>query len=177
MKKVFTILCFSLLLFSAKNASAQADIDKGNVLLNLGLGAGYYNGGGVPFVASAEWAINDAISIGPYLGLTSWRNNIAGIRYSYTFFDLGVRGSYHFTKHLNINTDQLDLYGTVFLGYRGVSGGYDGPFGYDDPYDGYLRLGVTGGARWYFSDKFAVNAELGYGVSTLLIGVTFKLGN
>ena len=75
MKKVFTVICFSLLFMASQEVSAQAEIDKGNLLLNGGFGFGYYYAGGVPIVLSAEWAINDAISIGPYFGITSWRRN------------------------------------------------------------------------------------------------------
>ena len=177
MKKVFTTLCFSVLFFAGRNASAQAEIDKGNVLINAGIGLGYYYAGGVPLIFSAEWAINDAISIGPYLGYTSYtyKWGYAGFngRYKYTFIDIGVRGSYHFTKHLNLNTDKLDLYGGVFLGY--VASSYSGDGDFDDNYPGTVRAGLFGGARYYFTDAFAVNGELGYGIAPLTIGVTFKL--
>ncbi len=176
MKKVFTIFCFSLLLMSAREASAQAEIDKGDLLLNAGLGFGYLYAGGVPISVSAEWAINDAISIGPYAGITTWKNRAWGYRWSYTFFDFGARGSYHFSKHLNLSTDKLDLYGTVLLGYRVAS--YNEPDGWAGDND-YTSSSVTGGlaagARWYFSDKFAANAEVGYGLAPIYIGVTFKL--
>ena len=175
MKKVITILCFCLTLATAHNVSAQAEIDKGNVLLNAGLGFGYYYAGGVPIVVSAEWAINDAISIGPYLGLTSYRYRYAGERWSYTFIDIGARGSYHFSKHLNMSTDKLDLYGGLMLGYRAAS--YSGPdwgFGIDDPYPSRATAALFGGVRYYFTDAFAINGELGFGYAPLLVGVTFK---
>ena len=177
MKKVITIFCFALFFFTAQTASAQAEIDKGNVLLNGGLGLGYYyGGGGTSIVFSAEWAINNFISIGPYIGFASSRYNYAGYKYTYTFIDIGARGSYHFSQHLNLNTDKLDLYGGVGLGYvaSSYSSDYNGT-GYDDDYPGTVRGSLFGGARWYFSDKFAVNGEVGFGDAPLLLGVTFKL--
>jgi hypothetical protein len=176
MKKVLTIFCFSLMFLGTKEASAQAELDKGNLLLNAGLGFGYYYAGGVPILFSAEWAINDAITIGPYLGFTTWRNNYFGYKWSYTFIDLGVRGAYHFSKHLDLSTDKLDLYGGVMLGYRITS--VKEPDGFGGDYDAYgsaVTAGLFGGARWYFTNGFAVNGELGYGVAPLLLGVTFKL--
>jgi hypothetical protein len=177
MKKVITFFCFGLMCMAAQSAHAQAEIDKGNVLLNAGFGFGYYYAGGVPFVASAEWALNDAISIGPYFAYTSysykWGYSIYSGRYRYTFVDVGVRGSYHFNKHLNLSTDKLDLYGGANLGYRVSSFSGDGDF--DDPYPSTLAGGIFGGARWYFSDRFAVNGELGFGLAPLYLGVTFKL--
>jgi hypothetical protein len=175
MKKVFTMFCFILLLMTAREASAQAEIDKGNVLLNAGLGVGYIYADGVPILFSAEWAINDAISIGPYLGFTSWKYRAYGYKWSYTFFDFGARGSYHFSKHLNMSTDKLDLYGSVLLGYRVAS--YNDPDGFvgTSTYGSSVTGGVVGGARWYFTDSFAVNAEIGYGLAPIYLGVTFKL--
>lgn len=161
-----------------KEVSAQAEIDKGDLLLNVGLGFGYIYAGGVPILASGEWAINDAISIGPYLGVTTWSNRVVGYKWRYTFVDFGARGSYHFSKHLNLNTDKLDLYGTVLLGYRVTS--YKEPKGlpghWDNDYtDSSVTAGLVGGARWYFTDKFAANAEVGYGFAPLYLGVSFKL--
>src|SRR5690606_8659339 len=106
MKKVLTVLCFSVILFAAENVSAQAAIDKGDILLNGGLGFGRFYGGGVPILFSAEFAINDVFSIGPYIGFTSWTYSRY---YSYTFVDFGARGSYHFSKHIDNLPDQLDL--------------------------------------------------------------------
>lgn len=175
MKKVFTVLCFSMVFFAAQNVSAQAEIDKGNVLLNAGLGFGRFFGGGVPVMLSAEFAINDAISVGPYFGFTSWKYSSY---WSYTFIDFGAKGAYHFSKHLNLNTDKLDLYGAAILGYTVSSYKYDGPGGfgrYNDNYGDGVRFGIIGGARWYFSERFAVNGEVGYGLAPLHLGITYKL--
>ena len=178
MKKTIKLLCISALLFFAQEASAQADYSKGDVLLNAGLGLGYYYAGGTPVVFSAEFAVNDVFSIGPYLGFTSYTyrwNFGSSYRYRYTFIDFGVRGSYHFSKHLNLNTNKLDLYGGAMLGYVASSFSGDDIFGYSDPYGSAVRFGIFGGARWYFSKVFSANAEIGYGVTPMLIGVSFKL--
>lgn len=181
MKKVFTVFCVSVILFASYNASAQADIDKGNVLLNAGLGFGYYYAGGVPVMFSAEFAINDVITVGPYLGITSYNRNYGfGYKYSYNFIDFGARGAYHFSKHLNLNTDKLDLYGGVFLGYVASSFTYrdnngNKVNGGNDLYGSGVRGGLFGGARWYFSNRFGAYGELGYGLAPLSIGLTFKI--
>jgi hypothetical protein len=180
MKRVFTIFCFSLMLMTARESWAQAEIDKGNVLLNAGFGTGYFGAGGVPIVFSAEWALNDAMSVGPYLGVTSWSDRYSGFGYnykwSYTFVDFGGRFSYHFNKHINMSTDKLDLYASAMLGYTIVSANFDGPGTEPDATEtSSAQFGVVGGARWYFTEKFAVNAELGYGLAPFYLGVTFKL--
>lgn len=177
MKKVFAVLGLCLLALTAHNTMGQVKYDKGDILLNFGIGAGYYYAGGVPFTASAEFAINDLISVGPYFGFTSYRYNASGFKFNYTFLDLGGRGSYHFGRHLNINTDQLDLYGGLMLGFVVSSYSDNSNFAtYNDPYGSAFRAGIFGGARWYFTKTFAANAEVGAGgLTPLLAGISFKL--
>src|SRR5690606_27069692 len=130
----------------------QSRYDKGDVLLNAGIGLGYYYAGGVPLLVSAEWAVNDVITVGPYLGYTSYRYNLGiGNRWRYTFLDIGVRGSYHFSELFEIRDERIDVYGGAFLGFL-VSSYSGDDFGgiYNDPYSGGLRLGIHIGARYYF---------------------------
>lgn len=180
MKNIFKFLCVIAIVFSCTFASGQSRYDKGDVLLNAGIGLGYYFAGGVPLLVSAEWVVNDVISVGPYLGYTSYSYNYgwlgSGYKYKYTFFDLGVRASYHFSELFEIRNEKVDVYGGAFLGF--VISSYSGDdFGgnYSDPYAGGLRLGIHAGARYYFSEKVAGYGELGYGIAPLSIGLTFKL--
>jgi len=177
MKKILKFLCVALMVFSATLASAQGRYDKGDVLLNAGIGLGYYYAGGVPLQVSAEWAVNDLISVGPYFGYTSYNHNVAffGEKWRYTFIDIGVRGSYHFNEIFEINNEQVDVYGGAFLGFLISSFSGETFSGYDDPYSGGLRLGIHAGARYYFTEKVAGYGELGYGIAPLSLGVTFKL--
>ncbi|PZR40698.1 MAG: hypothetical protein DI538_03535 [Azospira oryzae] len=177
MKRTVQVLFAALMIFVAYGASAQVKYGKGDVLLNAGLGAGYYYAGGVSGIASAEFFVNDAISVGPYLGFTTYNYdyNFNNNRYKYTFIDFGGRASYHFSKHLNLNTDKLDLYGGALLGFVASSynGNNNGP--YNDPYSGAVRAGIFAGARYFFTPVFGVNGEVGYGITPLLLGVSFKL--
>jgi hypothetical protein len=172
MKKLVKTLLLGLIVTFAYPVAAQVKYDKGDKLFNVGLGFGNYFAGGVPITGSFEFFINDAISIGPYVGFTSYKYNYPGDDYKYTFFDFGARGSYHFSKHLNLNTDKLDLYGAVLIGYT-VSNYKNGNPDYD-PYGSAARAGVVGGARWYFSKSFSVNGEVGYGLAPLLLGISLK---
>lgn len=176
MKKILTILCAVVLVFSATLASAQGRYDKGDVLLNAGIGLGYYYAGGVPLQVSAEWAVNDVISVGPYFGYTSYNYNWGfGDRWRYTFIDIGVRGSYHFNEIFEINNEKVDVYGGAFLGFLISSFSGETFTGYNDPYSGGLRLGIHAGARYFFSERVAGYGELGYGIAPLSLGLTFKL--
>ncbi len=177
MKKTVKFLCAVAMVLSATFASGQARYDKGDVLLNAGLGLGYYYAGGVPLLLSLEFAVNDVFTVGPYLGYTSYSYNYfntAGYRYRYTFFDLGVRGSYHFNEIFEITNEKVDIYGGAFLGYVVSSYSGDNISGFSDPYASGLRLGIHAGARYFFSQKVAGYAELGYGIAPLSLGLTFK---
>lgn len=177
MKNFLKFLCVIAMVFSATFASGQARYNKGDVLLNAGIGLGYYFAGGVPLLLSAEFAVNDVFSVGPYLGYTSYNYNygFGGYRYKYTFFDIGARASYHFSELFEIRNEKVDVYGGAFLGFVISSFSGDTFTGYDDPYAGGLRLGIHAGARYYFSEKVAGYGELGYGIAPLSLGLTFKL--
>jgi hypothetical protein len=182
--KRFIPLLFACSVFFTVNSYAQAQLDKGNFLLNAGVGVGYYYaGGGTSLVLSGEYAINELISVGPYFGYTSYTHNYnwgfgSRLKYRYAFYDIGVRGSFHFAELVGISNDKLDLYGGAFLGF--LISDYtvkdnSGFFGnYDDPYSGGVRLGLHAGARYYFTEKFATFGELGIGYVPLSLGVTFK---
>lgn len=176
MKKTLIILCMSVFALAANNAYAQKKYVKGDFLLNFGVGAYYAYAGGVPVVASGEFVLNDAFSIGPYAAFTSYGYKSAGYKWAYTFLDFGVRGSYHFSKHIDALPEQLDLYGGALLGFVVSTYTENASVNYSDAYPNTVRLGAFGGARWYFSEKFAVNAEVGVeGLTPLLAGISFKL--
>lgn len=165
--------------FSYQGASAQAELDKGNLLLNGGIGFGYYYAGGVSINLNAEYSITPEIGVGGYFAYTHWENDWGylgnGYDISYNFIDIGVRGSYHFAKLFGVNNPNFDPYAGAFLGFVTSSNNYDGPYDYDDDYDGGLRTGIHAGARYYFAPNFAGYGELGIGLSPLVLGVTLKL--
>lgn len=176
-KNSLTIVVLATVLSLAGFASqAQAQFQKGDLLLNAGLGFGYYYAGGVSLNLNGEYSITDELGIGPYFAFTKYDYHYVGYKYDYTFMDFGVRASYHFSKLLKINVEQLDIYGGGFLGFVVGNYDYDGPGNdYDDPYDGGIRAGIHAGARYFFSPKFAAYGELGYGLSPLVLGASFKL--
>ncbi|MBL7859277.1 MAG: hypothetical protein JNM57_16410 [Cyclobacteriaceae bacterium] len=179
MRKIKRVGISALLLvfLSLIQFDAAAQVQKGNVLINAGLGFGYYYAGGVSLTANAEFSITDEIAVGPYLAYTRWDYGYFGYDYHYNFIDFGARGTYHFAKLLKVKNDKFDPYAGVFLGFVSSSYTYDGGSGnnYSDSYDGGVRSGIYAGARYYFSDKFAGFGELGIGLSPLVLGVTFKL--
>lgn len=175
MKKEICILTMVALLFlSLANFSASAQLKKGNVLLNMGLGFGYYYAGGVSLNLNGEYSVTDEIGVGPYFAYTQWDNNYPGGNINLTFIDFGARGSYHFAKLFKVRNEKFDPYAGAFLGL--VSSRYDNKFGYDNnAYDGGLRTGVHAGARYFFTNNFAGYGEVSIGLSALVLGISFKL--
>jgi len=139
--------------------------------LDPGIGLGtYYKG--LPFGVSYEHGFTDEISAGPFLNYSSYSDN--GLyNYSLHLLYVGVRGSYHLAKLLNVSNPKFDPYAGVSLGYYSASYDYAG-----DPlpgaYGSTVFLGVHAGARYMFSDHIGGFAEVGYGVAALQVGVSFK---
>ena len=153
-----------------------AQYQKGDKLLNAGIGLSSYYGGGLPIGASFEVGITDEISVGAQIDFYTWGYNFGGYKWRYTFVPVAVRGSYHVNELLNLNNEKLDLYGGLALGYYISSfkdnSGYSGL--YNNAYGNQVLFGVHLGGRYYFKPNLGAFAEVGYGVSALKLGVTFK---
>ena len=181
MKKnyILSLVCVIGMALTCANANAQY-FEKGNIIINGGLGLGYwYAGSGfaVGFTANAEFSITDDIAIGPYFAFTHWNYdyNYAGSNdISYNFIDIGARGSYHFGRLLKVKNEKFDPYAGAFLGFVASSNNYDDDL-YSDPYDGAVRGGLYAGARYFFSDAFGAYGEVGVGLYPIVIGLTFKV--
>lgn len=172
-------------------AGFAQNFEKGSSAINLGIGFGntsyfgsYYSGFLPSFSGSYEYGIVEVpmgsqltgvVSVGGYLGFSM-------SKYSYSYWGsddyylttdivVGVRGNYHFIFH-----DKFDPYAGIILGanlqnskWRGDGADPDVDFTDTTPFGG-----AYVGARYFFSDNFAVYAELGYLISVLNAGVTFK---
>jgi hypothetical protein len=186
------ILLSCLFLFSFSVLLHAQQVTKGTKLLNLGIGLGSayaYSGSTLtlpPVHASLEVGVADKISVGGLLGYTASKWNqtyLDGSKYSWNFSYLvfGARGSYHFLN----NNDKADIYAGLMLGYNVASS----KFSTNDPdikdlYNrglisnvsaGGFALGAHVGGRYMFSEKVGGFAELGYNISWLSLGATFKL--
>ena len=168
MKKIHFSILLVLGLLAGTQSFAQLAIDKGTKFINLGigLGGGYYSGGGIGFVGAADFGVYKNITVGATAGYHSYGN--AYLTYNYHSFDIGARGSYHFNELLSLPNDKIDLYAGLGLSYYSLSyGGY---------LDNYSRIEVPFhlGGRYFFSDNVGAFAELGSSINTLKLGVTFK---
>lgn len=177
MKKAILIfaLCFVVAL-----AQAQP-FQKGSSVINAGVGFGTNLGG----LGNSRPAINlsyehgkwetggpGVISLGGYLGNTGYSYKSGGFSQKWNYNVVGVRSAYHYNGFEN--ADNLDVYGGLMLAYNIVSykaEGYEGA----NSYGSGLGFSAYVGGRWFLSDNFGLYAELGYGVSTINAGVTFRL--
>lgn len=164
-------------LLSAASLLAQKEQSvKGVNYVNAGIGLGtygFYGTGGLPVVASAEHGFTDKISAGLNLGFVSRKY---ASDWKYTYIIVGVRGSYHFNELLNIDNDKVDVYGGAAINYEHYKLKYSGDI--DESYykvsGGEVDIQLHAGARYLFSEHVGGFAELGYGISPLQLGLTFK---
>lgn len=174
MKKVLLglIVFGAIMVLNTTNSLAQ--YEKGDKLLNLGIGLNSYYFGGIPLAASLEIGITDDISVGPAIGYQSKNYGSGSYNSKWTSVYIGGRGSYHLNKIINLNEEKLDLYAGAQLGYQTFKW-KDDYVGVNPYNNGDLRFGIYGGGRYYFQNNIAILGELGFGgYSNANIGVTFK---
>lgn len=67
----------------------------------------------------------------------------------------------------------IDPYAGASLGFNSSKNDYNGV--YNDIYDGGVRAGLYAGARYFFKENIGVFGEVGFGLTVLSGGITFKL--
>ena len=150
------------------------------VSAGLGLGsaiAGYSYGAQIPgFSIQYERGLWEAgpgvISVGGYVGIKTFKYSDPDYTEKWTYSIFGVRGAYHYT---GLDVEGLDLYGGLLLSYNHLS--YSTTYAGSDlsgSWGSALYLTPFVGARYYFLPSLSAFAELGYGVSTLNIGLAFR---
>lgn len=164
MKKTLQLLVITSVL-SIFSMRAFAQFEKGDKILNVGIGGGGYGyyGGGIAVGGSYEVGIHDFISVGAQADLRFYDYGYG----SYTSLPIAARGSYHYGKHF-LKIDALDLYAGPAVGVN-----IDGSKYYNDSK---VVFGVFAGARYYFKPAMGVFAELSGGTNVIpaKIGVSFK---
>ena len=190
---VLVLCCVNL------SAFAQGDVfSKGDMIINAGVGLGTfinhdykeYSGTVLnkhykysisvpPITGSFEYGIADlfdgmgGIGIGGYLGYILFKGskiveagniNLSDKKFNLSDMIVGVRGLFHYQF-----IDNLDTYAGVMLGYDIVSFNEKGASEGSKPCSAFFV-----GGRYYFTNNFGVFGELGYGISPLQVGLTYK---
>jgi hypothetical protein len=186
MKKI-TSLVVAVLCASAVTFAQESTFNVGDKVVNLGIGLGssyytgtYYHTAVPPVSVSGEYGVKDrilekgSIGIGGVLAFSSYKWKYSNDwYYTYSNVIFGVRGAFHYPL-----VDKLDTYTGLTLGYWIASYKEHGTnlYGYDYSTSGSHPLFAWyAGARYYFNDKFAGMAEIGYGISYLTLGLAIKL--
>jgi len=177
MKKLLLVLFVAVFSLTQLNAQ-ESTFKKGDKVVNLGIGFGstyygaFYTSHTPALSISLETDVKDgilekgSIGIGGYLGYSSatWANY-----YKTSNFIIGARGSFHYPL-----VNKLDTYTGLLLGYNIYSYKYESTYIGSKGSSGNVMLAWFAGARYYFTDKFAVMGEIGYGIAYLTVGVSLN---
>jgi hypothetical protein len=180
---------FSIVLITTINAKAQTyEVGTNTISAGIGLGSSIADGYtyksqtpglGLQYEHSFWEAGPGVVSLGAYLGIKGYKyafDNGAGLKVNekWNYNIAGIRGAWHFT---GLNIENLDLYAGLMLSYDDLSFSYSdnqgGHYG-GSKYNSDAQLTAFAGARYYFAGNLGAFAELGYGVSFLNIGLTYK---
>ncbi len=187
MRKKYLIIS-SCIILSTLSINAQT-FQKGDLIGNFTIGIGnaiysglYYTSSVPPLALSAEYCVADqiidkgSIGLGGMIGYT-------GAKYSYGYYDVAYSATFSsfaigpgIAFHYPF-VDKLDTYAGFIVGYDIVSASY-GNSVVGNVVGGAASAGFFVGfigARYYFTDKFAVLAQLGSGFAYFNLGVTVKL--
>ena len=165
MKKFALLICIVFLISYVSNA--QAPIEPGEKQINAGIGLSTF---GLPLYAGLEIGLDNNISVG---GELSYRKYTRLSSWSPSIITVAGLANYHFHELLDIPSE-WDLYAGLTAGYSIWS--YSGTS--SALRAGRSRIFLAGqvGGRYYLSDNFAINVELGGGTySGGKIGVTFVI--
>lgn len=137
--------------------------------INAGIGLGDW---GIPVYAGLDQYVHPDITVGGVFSFRSYDEKWGDDYYDHSIIGLAANGNYHFNRLLGIS-NQWDLYAGLSLGFYIWSS----PSNYPGNHASGLGLGAQLGGRYFFSDKFGINLELGGGdvVSGGKFGITIRL--
>ena len=189
MKKLLAIVIVALFTLSTLKAQ-ESEFTLGAKVLSLGIGIGntlysgsFYSSGVPPITFSYEQAIKDdvlekgVIGIIGSIGYNSYkyRSTYLGSDWGWNYSNIviAVGGTFHYPL-----LDKLDTYGAIGLGYnistsKQVGNSYPGEDFSSS--SGGIRFGIYVGGRYYFNEHFAAFAQVGYGITYLTFGVSYRL--
>jgi outer membrane immunogenic protein len=171
MKKINLIV--ALLVVGASAAFAQGTLGKGGKQLNAGLG---FSSWGIPVYVGVDFGVHESITVGPRISYRKTSESFSGFEYSQSLTVISFNGNYHFNQLLDL-PEPFDLYAGLTLGYyiwsdvKWSNGSFSGDAGEASG----IGIDAQIGARYFFSDKFGLNLELGGGTASGgNFGITYK---
>lgn len=154
-----------------------------------GGGTGWYYGSLIRpgFLLNIDGAVHKYVSVGGYIGFDASvgrRGFLGSGAYSSNFgVGFGVRGVFHIYQLIadksssKADPAKLDFYAAVHLGGNLLFGKYIVNDNGDKSVYGGLSAGVAVGVRYYFTPKFGIVGQVGYGEmgSLMKFGIAVKL--
>ena len=187
--RISVLLIAMAIILSQSTVKAQA-FKTGDMVANLGLGFGWYGYGygttSLPaFSLSMEKGIKDLTNIGPLSigGIVGFKHATYAWQTSYDWswndIIVAARAAIHYDLFKN---EKIDTYGGIALGVRVQSYSYYtwvAPYGTNDykkQHENYTHglFAFYLGGRYFFSDRLAGFAEVGYGLGYLTLGLSYK---
>jgi hypothetical protein len=164
------LIVSALLMITWGTSSAQYALPKGKAQFNAGVGLSSW---GVPVYAGFDVGVHRDISVGGEFSFRSHYDRYkGGYRYHHSIMGLAANGNYHFNTLLNMPRD-WDFYAGLNLGFYA----WKSPDDYPGEGSSGLALGAQVGGRYYFTDRFGLNLEVGTAsaFSSGKFGITVKL--
>lgn len=194
MKKLL-LLAASLL--AAASLSAQISVGEHIVSGNVGIGnivyGSDYDSKFPPITASYEYGLLEdafqvsglSVGVGGQLSYTGakdtfYYDNMKPFGYKYSSIIVAAKAYFHYDimSLMGLPVDNLDTYATFALGYNIATGRQYGDWGLIEDNTmvsaGGLVYGFQIGARYWFSQNMAANAEIGMGLSLLTLGLCYS---
>jgi hypothetical protein len=153
MKKLSIILLLSVI--SLFTVSAQSPLQKGRVQLNAGVG---FSGWGVPIYLGLDFGVSRDFTLGFEGSFRNYKENYSEANYHSTIIGISGNGNYHFNRIMNIPSN-WDFYAGLNIGFYA----WTSPNGYPGEGDSGLGLGLQIGGRYFITDHFGLNLEVGGG--------------
>ncbi len=176
---VFTSI---FLFFSTLSGLAQSTLHqdttftKGEMLLGPHIGLAAF-GSAPSFGANFEEGIMNPGEVGPgSIGISGRVDyfSFSDVDWRYTWIAVGVFANYHF----QMSDKAWDPFVGLGLGYENVSESWAGEglsYNYNGGWNSGLYLAGDAGIRYFFSPSMAARAQLGFGITYLVVGLDFRL--
>jgi len=152
MKKYYLSL---ILVFLTGMIYAQNPIPRGTTQLNAGVG---FSSWGVPVYVGLDFGVGGDLSFGPELSFRNYHEDWLNNRYNSSVIGISGNGNYHFNRIMNIPSN-WDFYAGLNVGFYV----WKSPDGYPGNNASGLGLGGQIGGRYYFTNRFGINLEVGGG--------------
>ena len=154
MKKIVLVIAISIVGFNGFS-QGEAPLSKGEKQLNFGITG---LGNSLPVYVGLDFAVHDDITVGPIASVNFFSGN--------TSLKVGAVGNYHWNKLIGIPSN-WDFYAGLNAGFK---------IDFDNNKNNNFDLGGQVGGRWFWNDRWGLNAEFGFsGAVGGGFGVTMKL--